>query len=220
MSEKERSPKTDDAESLASGPSISRRSLCLGIGGVAVTLAMGGLKAVPAQAVVRPPGGQDEDLMEAACVRCQRCLEVCPRSVIKPAHIEDGIVGMRMPQMNFSSNYCDFCQEENDGVPKCVQACPSGALVLPEDAQPETTYIGVAKIVEDWCLAYNLTGCRYCYDACPYEAINLDEFDRPVVDEDACNGCGACEAACVSLTEGSISVGATSRAITVHPLGE
>ena len=33
-----------------------------------------------------------------------------------------------------------------------------------------------------------------------------------------CNGCGACESVCVSLQNGSISAGATERAIVVRPL--
>jgi ferredoxin-type protein NapG len=38
-----------------------------------------------------------------------------------------------------------------------------------------------------------------------------------VVIADKCNGCGACESVCVSLKEGSISSGATKRAIVVEP---
>ena len=38
------------------------------------------------------------------------------------------------------------------------------------------------------------------------------------IDEDKCNGCGACESVCVSLQNGSISAGATERAIIVRPL--
>ena len=101
-----------------------------------------------------------------------------------------------------------------------MSACPTEALSLPEGATAESTIIGKAVIREDWCLAYKLTGCRFCYDACPYEAMELDENNRPVVIEDKCNGCGACESVCVSLQNGSISEGATARAIVVHPLDE
>ena len=38
------------------------------------------------------------------------------------------------------------------------------------------------------------------------------------IDQDKCNGCGACESVCVSLQNGSISAGATERAIVVRPL--
>ena len=38
------------------------------------------------------------------------------------------------------------------------------------------------------------------------------------IDSKKCNGCGACESVCVSLQNGSISAGATERAIIVCPL--
>ena len=95
-----------------------------------------------------------------------------------------------------------------------MSACPTEALKLPDDATAENTIIGKAVINTDWCLAYKLIGCRFCYDACPYEAMELDENNRPVVIEDKC------ESVCVSLQNGSISEGATARAIVVHPLDE
>lgn len=209
-------PTAETARSKFAG--MSRRTLCLGIGGAAAALGLGVLTFVPSTPVVRPPGGQDEDLMYAACIRCEKCYEVCPHHVIKPAHLEDGIIGMRMPQMDFDAAYCNFCVEENDSVPLCVQACPTEALRLPEGTTAEETVIGIAEINTDWCLAYHLIGCRFCYDACPYDAIELDDINRPVVIGDKCNGCGACEAVCVSLKEGSISIGANARAIVVKPI--
>lgn len=196
---------------------MSRRAFTLGAGGAVATLALGGLKFVPEKPLVRPPGGQDVDLLMGACIRCEKCYEVCPHRVIRPAHIEDGIIGIRMPEMTFSAGYCDFCTDANNGAPLCVEACPTQALQLPQGATPENTIIGKAEINTDWCLAYHLIGCRFCYDACPYEAMELDTSNRPVVITDKCNGCGACESVCVSLKEGSITVGATSRAIIVKP---
>ena len=167
---------------------MTRRTLCLGAGGAAVMLGLGGLKYVGSQPIVRPPGGQDEERLVSACIRCEKCYEICPRNVIAPAHLEDGVLNMRTPTFDFSANW--------------------------------NTIIGKAVINTDWCLAYKLIGCRFCYDACPYEAMELDENNRPVVIEDKCNGCGACESVCVSLQNGSISEGATARAIVVHPLEE
>lgn len=209
----------DSDEKLYAG--MTRRSLCLGAGGAAVLLAMGGLKAVPAQAKVRPPGGQDEDRLISACIRCERCIEACPKSALRPAHVEDGILGVRTPSSNFDEGWCDFCAESNGGVPRCVSACPTEALKLSDDAQPETTIIGKARIIKDWCLAWSkANGCRFCYDACPYDAIELDDYGRPVVIEDKCNGCGACQCSCVSMKEGSITAGATSRAVIVEPASQ
>ena len=198
-------------------PVITRRNLCVGLGGTAALAALGGLRLTGPEKLVRPPGGQDEERLISACIRCEKCYEVCPHGVIAPAHIEDGVVNMRTPVMNFDAAWCDWCAEANGGVPLCVECCPTEALALPAGAVEETTVLGVAVIKEDWCLAYRLTGCRFCYDACEFEAIELDSESRPSVVADRCNGCGACESVCVSLRNGSISSGATSRAVIVVP---
>ncbi len=199
---------------------MTRRTLCLGVGGAVAMLSLGGLRYAAAQPVIRPPGGQDEDRLVASCIRCEKCYEICPRDVITPAHIEKGLLAMRTPTFDFSRNWCDWCTEENGGDPLCVRSCPTEALSLFPGATARSTVIGKAAITTDWCLAYKLIGCRFCYDACPYEAITLDENGRPSVVAEACNGCGACESVCVSLQAGSISEGATARAIVVHPIDE
>ena len=208
-------------EKKREGAGMSRRTFALGVGGAGVLLAMGGLKLVPAEAQVRPPGGQDENRLVASCIRCERCVEACPRGALRPAHIEDGIVSVRTPTTNFNDGWCDFCADENDGVPLCVAACPTEALALPAGATAENTLLGLAVIDEAQCLAFRDTGCRYCYDACPYEAIELTgEGANPHVSvlADKCNGCGACESVCVSLKAGSIVSGAQERAIVVKPI--
>ena len=183
-------------------------------------LGLGGLKYIGTQPIIRPPGGQDEDRLVSACIRCEKCYEICPRDVIVPAHIEDGLINILSPNLNFDRDYCNWCAEENKGVPLCAQACPTQALSLPEGATVLNTIIGKAELNESWCLAYRLIGCRFCYDACPYEAMALDEYKRPYVIEDKCNGCGACECVCVSLQNASITAGATERAIIVRALDE
>ena len=197
---------------------MSRRTLCLGVGGTIGLLALGGLGILTDKPGVRPPGGQDEDRLLGACIRCNKCMEVCPHRIVKPAHIEKGFVGMRAPELNFAEGWCDWCAEANDGKPLCEEVCPTRALRLPEGATPENTILGRAVIIPDQCLAYRLVSCRFCYDACPYEAMVMDEFNRPIVLTDKCNGCGACQASCVSLSSGSIMHGVKTRAIVVEPI--
>lgn len=197
-------------------PLITRRALCAGLGGTAVLLGLGGMRFVDNEALVRPPGGQDEVALASACIRCEKCYEVCPRGVIEPAHLEDGVLNMRTPVMTFNKNYCDWCTEENGGNPLCVASCPTEALK--PGSTPTSGKLGLAVLNKDTCLAYDLAGCRFCYDACEYEAIELDAHNRPLVIGDRCNGCGACESVCVSMKSGSTSVDVSERAIIVRPL--
>ena len=214
----DQSSSSSDTERSYAG--VTRRTLCLGVGGAAVMLGLGGLKYAGMQSIVRPPGGQDEDHLIATCIRCQKCIEICPEGVVSLAHVEDGLLNMCTPTMDFHDGYCDWCAEANGGTPLCVEICPTDALKLSEGANEHNTIIGKAVLNEDECLAFRLIGCRFCYDACPYEAIELDENNRPYVIYDSCNGCGACESVCVSLQNGSISAGATERAIVIRTLEE
>lgn len=206
--------------------SVTRRTLMIGVGGTVALLGLGALRYVGHNPIVRPPGGTDESHLVSACIRCEKCYEACPRKVIKPAKIEDGLLGMRSPTLNFETNYCDFCAEENNGTPLCVHSCPTQALWLPEGANAHNTVLGLAHIDQHTCLAYRDTGCHFCYDACAeagYDAIELsgDGYSaKPVVVADKCVGCGACESVCVSLQNGSIVEGATERAIKVRVLSD
>ncbi len=220
----------DAAEAKRAGKGgITRRGLFIGVGSTVALMGLGALRYAGHNPLNHPPGGQDEAHLVSACIRCERCYEACPRQAIVPAKIEDGLLGMRAPMLDFNTgNYCDFCYEENGGTPKCVEVCPTCALELPADYQvgnPEShetgnVIIGLAEIDPRTCLAYRLTGCRDCYDACKYGAIELkDEGGAnpiPYVIEDRCNGCGACQAVCLSLSSGSIK--SNERAIVVRPI--
>lgn len=210
---------TETASAGTPQPSTSRRSFLFGAVGAAGVLALGGVKYLPSRAVVRPPGAQDDASFFAGCIHCQKCLEVCPQHAITISHVEDGILQMRAPKMDFKAGWCNFC-EDVEGGPKCARVCPTGCI---KPIQGETTIIGIAEVTREWCLAYRGTGCHSCLDACAFDAITLDDSNTPVVDPDLCNGCGACEYECISLTAGSLSGTwdssiPTDRAIIVKPL--
>lgn len=102
--------------------SVSRRSLLIGVGGTAALLDLGALRYAGHVPLNRPPGGQDEAHLVSACIRCEKCYEACRAVGIKPAKIEDGLLGMRSPQLDFSVDYCDFCRrgERRGAAVRCV----------------------------------------------------------------------------------------------------
>ena len=176
------------------------------------------------------PTARHEAHLVGGCIRCERCYEACPRQAIVPAKIEDGLLGMRSPMLDFNTgNYCDFCLRGErrqslvrGGVPhgRALELPATYTVGNPETGETGDIIIGTAEIDPRTCLAYRMTGCRDCYDACNYGAIELkDEGGAnpiPYVVEDKCNGCGACQAACLSLSSGSIK--SSERAIVVRPV--
>lgn len=199
---------------------MTRRTFAIGAVGAAAMFGLGALKMTPAEAICRPPGAQDEQRFLSACVHCEKCSEVCPQHAIRPARLESGLLVLRTPEMSYRTGWCDFCESTENGSPRCVECCPVGAFVLPQGSPSEGVVIGKARINEGWCLASKGMGCRECVDACPYEAMGISESGIPYVIEDVCNGCGACEFACISMSSGSLTAGVIDRAITVVPVSQ
>lgn len=186
---------------------ITRRGAVAGCAGIAALALLGGAgKALAGQGeLLRPPGAQDEDRFIATCLKCNRCESVCPQSCLRTALLEDGLLNWRTPAMDFHRGICDFCG-------KCLEVCPSGAIgSFDENSQR----IGTAQVDQERCIAYQMSGCRVCVDACIYGAISLDEHGRPQVDESKCNGCGRCENKCPSNSYLSYS-GGKKRGINVQ----
>lgn len=157
------------------------------------------------QELLRPPGGQDESRIWAACLRCDKCRSACHLGCIAEARIEDGVVNARTPVVDFHKGYCDFCN-------RCIEVCPTTAF---SSFDPEVDKIGVAVVDVDECVAWRQGGCGKCVDACDYGAIELDDAGHPMVDADKCNGCGKCEYLCPSATFKSYS-GSRKRGINVE----
>jgi ferredoxin-type protein NapG len=231
------------SDSGAKRPIISRRGFIGGGIGAAAVLALGGA----AQALagpndpLRPPGAQDEASFVGACIRCNRCRGACPRSAIVNCDIEDGLVNIRTPRLNFRTRFSRSYRrpegvEQNamlaDPYPNllaaggtgfcdfcmlCIKNCPTGAL---REFDPQTQWIGEAVIDQEQCVAFaKLGGCRRCVDYCPFEAITIDENRRPVVDLTRCNGCGICENICPSATYRSYK-GTVRRGINIEATRE
>ncbi len=154
-----------------------------------------------APAPLRPPGALAEDDFAARCIRCGRCIEVCPYRALRPAGARLGLEA-GTPFVSPREAPCHLCM-------RCPPACPTGALEPLRE--PGRVRMGLAVVDRDRCYAHLGIVCRSCVDACPLgaAAIRQDEDLRPVV-TDGCAGCGVCEFRCPA--EGS--------AIRVRPEGE
>lgn len=181
------------------GTACATAALC-GVGGIANCL-------ISDDPLLRPPGGQAEEDFLGRCIKCDRCRSICPTGCIGLAHIENGLLEARTPLMDFEKSYCDFCD-------RCGDVCPTGAL---KTFDKETGKIGVAIIQEDRCIAWRNPGsCVKCADACEFDALKIVD-GIPVVDADACNGCGKCVYACIALVATSLTQG-NARGVTVYPV--
>jgi polyferredoxin len=163
---------------------------------------------------VRPPGAQENDLL-AKCIRCGKCMKVCPTAGLQPSFSESGMEGLWTPVLVSRLGYCDY------SCNACGQVCPTEAipdLTLEEKRQ---TVIGLAYIDQNRCIPWaDNMDCIVCEEMCPVpdKAIKLDEVEvlnaqgqpvvvkRPRVVRDLCIGCGICEYACPLNGEAAIRV--------------
>lgn len=140
--------------------------------------------------LLRPPGALPETDFVAKCIRCGKCVQVCPYKAIKIAGIMDGLAVMGTPVIKAREIPCYLCM-------KCPPVCPSGALDR-NLKKKQDVGMGNAVINKKECLAWQGTMCRSCYQSCPVfdEAIKMDNELRPIVDDKKCVGCGICENVC------------------------
>lgn len=188
--------------------SMTRRAF-VGVGATALgATALGGAAKAWGKNddLLRPPVVLDEDVFLSRCLRCYRCVSVCHTGAIVPATLDDGVIEIRTPKLNFHRGYCDFCND-------CIDVCPTDAITPCDPYNPAEGRIGVAVVDEERCIAY-FNGCSKCIEVCPYEALSATESGLPVVDESKCNGCGLCVKECPALVYRSFS-GGTARGIEV-----
>jgi len=187
--------------------SFTRRGFVGLCAGIAAFIGFGGAAeaadAASEEHLLRPPGAQDATLLAALCVKCDRCRSICHSGVIGVGTMSDSVLAAHTPVMLFHRGSCDFCGE-------CRTVCPTGAI---GSFDPASDKVGIAIVQKDRCVAY-FGGCTECHAACQYDAISLDDGDRPVVNADNCNGCGVCENICPALVYRNFE-GGTRRGIVV-----
>jgi ferredoxin-type protein NapF len=132
---------------------------------------------------IRPPWGVSEAIFATSCDRCSDCVRACPERLIR-----SGSGGF--PEMSFESRGCSLCGD-------CVSAC--GGKALKGDPAQDRPWDLIAEIA-DGCLALRGVVCRSCGEACAEAAIRfrlrVGGAAEPLLDRDACTGCGSCVGVC------------------------
>ncbi len=143
-----------------------------------------------------PAGASCEKHLTEKCTACQLCVSACPSKIIKPSR---SIEKFMQPEISYESGYCAIeCVE-------CSKVCPTAAIKPITPAEKSSTQIGRAIWVADRCIVNtDKVACDNCYRQCPTGAIQMvakDPKDQkspmiPIVNENRCIGCGACENLC------------------------
>lgn len=159
---------------------------------------------------LRPPGALPEKDFLATCIRCGRCADACPNRSIVAFTEESGRdlaaspgPGQRGTPVIFARRQaCMLCNGAAGDHLLCTRACPSGALrPVRKDAESirANVRMGTAKLDKHLCYSYNGSSCGACVRACPLEGVALSAgmWEKPILNEAACVGCGLCERACI-----------------------
>lgn len=160
-------------------------------------------KKAPKRAnTIVPPGAVSLKNMAQHCTGCQLCVSECPNGVLRPS---GDLTNMMQPVSSYERGYC------RPECTRCSDVCPAGAI-KPFAADHEeamaikaSTKIGRAVWVKENCIPLtDGQACGNCARHCPSGAIEMvlsDPDDKkslkiPVINDEQCIGCGACENLC------------------------
>lgn len=157
------------------------------------------------QTSITPPGSWSARHFYQHCTGCQLCVAECPNDVLRPSSSLDR---MMQPEMSYERGYC------RPECNRCSQVCPAGAIKPITRAEKSATHIGHAVWIRKNCIPVSEgQQCGNCARHCPVGAITMVPIDGkapitdndgnrlpqlmiPVVNEEMCIGCGACENLC------------------------
>jgi len=193
---------------------LDRRSFIRGAATVTGVVAGGwlGLMGTDGAATpcLRPPGALPEDDFLATCIRCGRCADACPNRCItafseasgRELSMAPSAAQYGTPVIFPRRQACMLCADVEGDMLRCTAACPTGALrVVRKDVDAIRTDVrmGTAEVDTKLCYSFNGASCGVCVRACPLEgsALRAGLWEKPLVDADACVGCGLCERSCV-----------------------
>lgn len=201
-------------------PETSRRGFMALVGAMAGTAALrgeekivdGGLavildKKTPVRKTrVIPPGAVSLRHLASRCTACQLCVSACPNGVLRPS---TDVMTFMQPESSYERGYC------RPECTKCSDVCPAGAILKISREEKSSIQIGHAVWIRANCVPLtDGVECGNCARHCPAGAIVMvpsDPSDEtsvkiPVVNDERCIGCGACENLCPSRPFSAIYV--------------
>lgn len=170
---------------------------------------------------IRPPFAKHELDFLLECTRCNACIEACPSQVIFPLPISRGPEVAATPALDLLNKGCQLCSDW-----PCVTACEAGALTFitepattvteqgepalsENEPEPHTEIICLpashecpplaeVSINPEYCIPYAGPECGACRGSCPIPDALLWRGEKPVINKEACVGCGLCREACIT----------------------
>ena len=175
----------------------------------------GGLAAIEKKKVperktaIVPAGAASLRNFYQHCTACQLCVSVCPNDVLRPS---GGLMRLMQPEMSYERGYC------RPECTKCSDVCPAGAIRPVTVEEKSSVQIGHAVWIKKNCIVFtDGVECGNCARHCPAGAIQMVEIRHrhrhrhgaggnpeeegvpikiPVINQERCIGCGACENLC------------------------
>ena len=180
-------------------------------------------KAPKREKRITPPGSLSARNLQSHCTACQLCVDSCPNDVLRPSKKLDRLM---QPEVSYERGYC------RPECNRCSQVCPTGAILPVTIEQRTAIQVGHAVWNRETCVPVkDGRPCGLCSRKCPAGAIQMvplqsgvhqdgwrwvdadgKEIPRekllmiPVVNEEKCIGCGACENLCPSRPYSAIYV--------------
>lgn len=153
-------------------------------------------KAPKREVPLKPAGSVSLDNFTSRCTGCQLCVQSCPNDVLRASSKLDTFM---QPEMSFERGYC------RPSCTTCSEVCPAGAISKITREEKTSIQIGHAVWVGQNCVAlHDGVECGNCARHCPTGAITMMPYDAedptspkiPIINEERCIGCGACEHVC------------------------
>ncbi len=160
-------------------------------------------KEIPERDIpLTPPGSRSVKDFYRRCTACQLCVAECPNNVLRPS---TDLKHFMQPEMSYERGYC------RPECTRCSELCPAGAIVRITKEEKTQYHVGTAHVNPSLCVVETGVECGNCARHCPAGAIMLVKdketgYRRPVVNEERCIGCGACENLCPARPISAITV--------------